>query len=85
MNVQQEIHNYIVNNILFGDKKQLEENVSFQETGILDSTGFLELVTFIEEQFGLEIADDELVPEHFDTLSAMSAFVEQKLASRAVA
>ncbi len=85
MSVQQEIHNYIVNNILFGDGKQLGENVSFQETGILDSTGFLELVTFIEEQFGVEIADEELVPEHFDTLRAVSAFVEQKRASRAVA
>lgn len=85
MTVQHEIRNYIVDNILFGDGGRLDENVSFQESGILDSTGFLELITFVEERFGVDIADDELVPEHFDTLRKMAAFVEQKLADRAAA
>ncbi len=85
MGVQEEIRNYVIDHILFGDGEKLRDDVSFQETGILDSTGFLELITFVEEQFGVEIADDELVPEHFDTLRAVSAFVEQKRASRAVA
>jgi acyl carrier protein len=83
MNVQHRIRDYIKENILFGDGDKLDENVSFQESGILDSTGFLELITFVEEQFGVDIADDELVPEHFDTVGKMSAFVEQKLASKA--
>jgi len=85
MTVQHEIRNYIVESILFGDAEGLDENVSFQESGILDSTGFLELVTFVEERFGIDIADEELIPEHFDTLGKMSAFVEQKLAERAAA
>ena len=82
MSVQHEIRSYIVDNILFGDAERLDDNVSFQESGILDSTGFLELITFVEERFGVDIADDELVPEHFDTLAKMSAFVDQKLAGR---
>ena len=85
MSVQHEIRSYIVDNILFGDAERLDENVSFQESGILDSTGFLELVTFVEERFGVDIADDELVPEHFDTLHKMSTFVEHKMADRAAA
>jgi acyl carrier protein len=84
MNVQHEIQDYIKENILFGDGEKLDENVSFQESGILDSTGFLELITFVEQQFSVDIADDELVPENFDTLKKMSTFVEQKLASKAV-
>jgi len=83
MTVQHKIQSYIVENILFGDAERLDENISFQESGILDSTGFLELITFVEEKFGIDIADDELVPEHFDTLRKMSAFVEQKLADGA--
>ena len=79
MTVQQEIRAYIVNNILFGDGERLEEDVSFQASGILDSTGFLELITFVEEKFGIEIGDSELIPENFDTLRKMSAFVEKKL------
>lgn len=84
MSVQHEIYTHIVENILFGDAGRLDENVSFQESGILDSTGFLELITFIEEKFDLDITDDELVPEHFDTLAKMAHFVDQKLAEKAV-
>ncbi len=85
MNVQWEIKAYIVDNILFGDGERLKEDVSFQESGILDSTGFLELITFVEERFGIEITDSELVPENFDTLRKMSGFVETKMGARAVA
>ena len=55
--VQREIHNYIVDKILFDDGEKLDEDLSFQESGILDSTGFLELITFIEEKFEIKIAD----------------------------
>ncbi len=85
MNVKHEIRTYIVENILFGDGDGVDENASFQESGILDSTGFLELIGFVEERFDISIADDELSPEHFDSVVKMSTFVEQKLAAKAVA
>jgi len=85
MNARQEVKAYIVDNILFGDSTRLEEDVSFQESRILDSTGFLELITFVEERFAIEITDRELVPENFDTLRKISDFVEKKTGVRAVA
>jgi acyl carrier protein len=82
MDVQQVIENYIVDNILFGDREKLEEGVSFQESGILDSMGLLAIITFVEQRFGIEIADSETISENFDTLRKMSRFVQQKLAAR---
>jgi acyl carrier protein len=79
MDVRQEIEEYIKDNILFGDGEKVAEDVSFQESGILDSVGFLELITFVEARFGIQITDNELVPENFDTLRKVSRFVEQKL------
>ncbi len=84
MSVQHEIRNYIIDKILFGDAGRIDPDISFQESGILDSTGFLELIAFIEERFGINIADEELVPEHLDTLRKMSSFVERKLAGGTV-
>lgn len=82
MTTQQELTRYIVDNILFGDAERLQEDVSFQESGILDSTGFLELITFVEQRFGVSVADEELVPENFDTVLTMSGFVDRKLRER---
>jgi len=82
--VQQEIHNYIVDKILFDNGEKLDEDLSFQESGILDSTGFLELITFVEEKFRVEISDRELVPENFDTLRKISGFVQSKKQSNSL-
>ncbi len=79
MNAQETIKGYIVDSILFGDDGRLTEDVSFQRSGILDSTGFLGLITFVEEKFGIAVADDEVVPENFDTLQKISAYVARKL------
>jgi acyl carrier protein len=83
MSVQQETRAYIVDNILFGDGERLEDDVSLQKSGILDSTGFLEIITFIEERFGVNVADSEVVPENFETLRKISEFVERKINGRA--
>ncbi len=83
MNIMQQIREYIAENVLLGDGDVLEENVSFQESGILDSTGFLGLITFVEGEFGIEISDDELDPENLETLSKISNFVEKKMGKRA--
>ncbi len=49
------------------------------DSGILDSTGIFELVDFIEVSFGVQIADEEIVPEHFETIEAIAAFIESKM------
>ena len=78
IDVQHEIRNYIVDRILLDDDERLDENLSFQESGILDSIGFLELITFIEEKFRIEILDRELISENFDTLRKISDFIQSK-------
>ena len=79
MQIQSEIRNYIIENILFGDEELLDLDTSFQESGILDSIGFLELITFVEEKFDIKITDNEVVPENLETLRKISNFVKTKL------
>jgi acyl carrier protein len=81
MNTEQEIRNYIIDRMLFDNNMRLDEDVSFQKSGIFDSVGFLELITFIEEKFDIKISDRELNPENFDTLRKVSCFVENKMKS----
>lgn len=85
MEILDEIRGYIVENILFGDGERLEADTLFQEGGILDSTGFLEIITFVEERFGIEIADEEVIPENLGTLRKVSEFVARKVGDGVVA
>lgn len=73
------VREFIVENFLFGDGETLAEETSFLESGIIDSTGILELIFFLEETFGIKIEDDELVPENMDSLKNISRFMERKL------
>ena len=82
MSIKQQIREYIAENVLLGDGDALEDNVSFQESGILDSTGFLGLIAFVEGKFGIEILDEELDPENLETLCKISSFVEKKVGKR---
>ena len=71
---------FVVETFLYGDDtRPLAETDSLIETEVVDSTGVLELVSFVEERFGLAVADDEIVPENFDTLSRVRAYVDRKL------
>lgn len=79
MKIEQEIRRYIIENILFEDVDNLDENTPFHESGILDSMGFLELITFVETKFAIKIPNSELNPENFYTLRKMSSFFEEKL------
>jgi acyl carrier protein len=72
------VREFVVENFLFGDGEILKEDTSFMEESIIDSTGILELVFFIEETFDIKIEDTELVPENFDSLSRISKYIESK-------
>ncbi len=73
------IHEFIVENFLFGDGEQLTNETSFLDSGIIDSTGILELITFLEETYNIKIEDDELIPENLDSLNSVAKFIEQKI------
>ena len=75
-----EIRAFIVSNFLFGQGGEAVTNdQSFLESGIIDSTGLLELVSFVEQHYGISVGDRELVPENLDSLSNISQFVARKL------
>lgn len=79
MNIKAEIRKYIIENFLYGtDDNTLSDDVSFLENGIIDSTGVLELVSFVQETFGIKVKDEELIPNNFDTLGKLEAFIVNK-------
>jgi acyl carrier protein len=76
MSVESLIRNYILESFLFTDDgSQLQDDVSFLEEGVVDSTGVLELVMFVEETFGIEVDDDEVVPENFDSVEQLARYI----------
>ena len=75
-----EIKAFIVSNFLFGQEgKGFSDEQSFLQSGIVDSTGLLELIAFVEQQYGISVEDRELVPENLDSLRNISQFVARKL------
>jgi acyl carrier protein len=64
---------------LFGDDERLQEETSFIGSGIVDSTGIMELVAFLEERFEVRVEDEEVVPENLDSLKNVTAYLERKL------
>lgn len=79
MQVKSEIRRFIVDNFLYGQEDGgFDDEVSFLEKGFIDSTGVLELVSFIEEAFGIVMNDDELIPENLDSLNKLSSFITRK-------
>lgn len=75
-----EIREFIVSNFLFGQAGDgFADEQSFLESGIIDSTGLLELVSFIESRYGISVGDRELVPENLDSLRNVSQFVARKV------
>ena len=73
------IKTFIVENFLFGSEDGLGDDTSFLDEGIIDSTGILELVTFLEEEFSITVEDEELVPENLDSINNVTAFLERKI------
>ena len=76
-----QIRKFIEENYLFGPADRLRDDESFLESGILDSTGVLQLVDFLEETYGITVEDDELVPDNLDSIAQISNYLERKLDS----
>jgi len=73
------VKEFIIENFLFGDEEQIELETDFFEKGIIDSTGVIELVSFMEETFEISIDDEELIPENLSSLKNIKVFMEKKL------
>ncbi|TSK04978.1 MAG: acyl carrier protein [Geobacter sp.] len=85
MSVAEEIRNFVVDNFLFGDEAGLTDDSSFIKEGIVDSTGILQLVTYLQERYQIAVDDEELTPENLDSVRRVAAFVEVKRVRAAAA
>jgi acyl carrier protein len=84
-NIKHEVRTYLLDNFLMGGTAQdVQDDTSFMDNHILDSTGFIELISYLEEQFGIRIEDEEMVPENLDNLNSIERFVSGKRASSSV-
>ncbi len=77
--IAEDIKKFIVDNFMFGNEtEKINPDDSFMENGIIDSTGILELIEFVEETYSISIEDNELVPENLDSLDNISQFIISK-------
>jgi acyl carrier protein len=77
--MEKKIRDFIVENFLFGEADgNLSDDDSLLDKGVIDSTGVLELVSFLESSFGIQVEDEELIPENLDSISNVSAYVLRK-------
>ena len=79
--VQEQVVSYVTKTFLRGAGiEEIHPDDSFMGKGIMDSTGVLELVSFLEETFGVRVEDEELIPDNLDSLSKVQAYIKKKLA-----
>ena len=78
LNEKERLRAFVASNYYVPDASALDEKTSFLKQGILDSTGVIELVSFVETEFGIVVEDEELVPQNFDSIAALSEFIRRK-------
>jgi acyl carrier protein len=78
MHIKKEIRQFIIDNFLFGREGELKNEDSFLENGIIDSTGVLELISFIEQRFGLVLDEPDLTPQNLDSIDKVTRLVERR-------
>ena len=73
-----QIRSFIIDNFLFGDDAGLDDQISFLESGIVDSMGILEIVNFISEEFQVTVADEDLLPENLDSIDNIANYLSTR-------
>lgn len=77
---REQVRSFIITNFLFGDEAQLPgDDDSLMGSGVVDSTGILDLVEFLESDLGVTVADHETLPENLDSIANIDAYVARKL------
>lgn len=77
--IRKKLRAFIVENFLFGNEDGVKDDTSFLDEGIIDSTGILEMVSFLEEEFRITVEDEELVPENLGSIDNVVAYLEKKI------
>lgn len=77
--IRQTVKYYILENVLYGaGENELNYDESFLEKGIIDSTGIMEIVSFIEDEYNISVYDEELIPENLDTINNLARYIKKK-------
>ncbi len=79
--IKERLRAFVAKNFYLPDPSSFDDATSFLDRGIIDSTGVLELVSFVEGEYGLSVADDDIVPANFDSIDALARFVARKRAA----
>lgn len=86
MTIESTVRSYVLENYLFTDvESELDSNDSFLEKGIIDSTGVLEIILFLEEEFFIKVRDQEMIPDNLDSVSNIVNFIKKKTVGNEVA
>jgi acyl carrier protein len=78
METKELLRQHIATTILFSSEYPYADNASLLENGVIDSMNVIELVLFLEQQFAIQVADSEIIPENFDSIEQLSSFVQKK-------
>lgn len=82
--IEAKVRQYVLDKLLFGRTEVVVDgDTSFLESGIIDSTGVLELVAFLEEEFHVKVEDEDLIPANLDSVNAVTRFLERKTSASA--
>jgi len=76
--IAHQVREFIMSNFLYGQERLLLDTDSFLGEGIVDSTGVLQLVAFLEETYGIAVPDEDLTPENLDSINSVSAYLCRK-------
>ena len=79
--ISEDVRTFIVNSFLFGSEVPFSDEDSFIEKNLVDSTGMLELISFIEARYNISVLEEEIIPENLDSVRRVSEFVAKKLSS----
>jgi len=79
MQIEERIRRFIFQNLYFAENNSLRDEDSFLETGVIDSMGVMELVAFVQAEFGVTVAQKEVVVENFDSVRKLANFLRRKL------
>lgn len=80
-NIKAQVKQFVLDNFLMGaSQEELRDDDSFMTRHIIDSTGFIELISFLEEKFGITVEAEEMVPDNLDSLNHVGRYVQGKLA-----
>jgi acyl carrier protein len=80
--VREQVRDFVCTNFLFNTVAPISDDSSLMEQGIIDETGVLELVMFVEEAYGVQVDEADLIPENFDSIDRISSYIAHHLASQ---